>query len=129
MAGSVLLDTVIVIAAFGEEAGIAARMADADAVFVSAVTIGELDFGARRSRRTQDNMARIDRLVARTRVLECDAQVARLYGEIKHRLAEKGTPNPTNDMWIAATARRWRLDLATRDDHFDHVQDLSVVRW
>jgi tRNA(fMet)-specific endonuclease VapC len=129
MAGSFLLDTVIVIAAFNQEAAVVAGLADADAVFVSVVTIGELDFGARRSRRPQENIARIDRLVERTRVLECDVQVARHYGEIRHRLAEKGTPIPTNDMWIAATARRWGLTLATRDDHFVYVEDLAVVRW
>jgi tRNA(fMet)-specific endonuclease VapC len=129
MAGSFLLDTVIVIALFNQEGAVVRQLAEADAAFVSVITIGELYFGALRSSRTQENLGRIDRLVERTRTVECDAQVARLYGEIRQRLAERGTPIPTNDMWIAATARRWGLALATRDDHFDHVEDLTVVHW
>ena len=129
MAGDFLLDTVIMIALFNEEEAVFIRLASADAAFASVITIGELYFGARRSRRTRDNTERIDRFVERTEVLDCDAQVARLYGAIKNRLREKGTPIPDNDIWIAATAQRWDLRLATRDDHFGHVDDLLVERW
>jgi tRNA(fMet)-specific endonuclease VapC len=51
MSGSVLLDTNIVIAIFAEEPPVLERMAAAEEVFVPAVALGELYYGARHPRR------------------------------------------------------------------------------
>ncbi|MEO1367025.1 MAG: PIN domain-containing protein [Acidobacteriota bacterium] len=44
-------------------------------------------------------------------------------------MRQRGRPIPENDMWIAASALQHNLALATRDSHFQTVEDLSVVRW
>ncbi len=62
-------------------------------------------------------------------MLVCDEGVARFYSEVKDDLRRKGRPVPENDVWIAATALRHDLALATRDSHFEHVDKLRVERW
>ncbi len=62
-------------------------------------------------------------------MLVCDEETARFYGVVKHSLLRKGRPIPENDMWIAASAWQHGLTVATRDGHFDFVDDLSVEHW
>jgi tRNA(fMet)-specific endonuclease VapC len=118
MSGRYLLDTNIIIALFADEASVRTKLAQADEVFIPSIAIGELYYGARKSGRTQDNLARVDELVANSAVLGCDAETARRYGEVKNGLRIKGRPLPENDIWIAALALQYNLTLVTRDAHF-----------
>ncbi|MBH8563731.1 type II toxin-antitoxin system VapC family toxin [Nostoc sp. CENA67] len=118
MSGRYLLYTNIIIALFADEAVIKNNLAQADEVFISSIAIGELCYGARKSGRPQENLARVDELVANSTVLGCDAETARQYGEIKNKLRLKGRPLPENDIWIAALALQYGLTLVTRDGHF-----------
>ncbi|HLG30750.1 MAG TPA: type II toxin-antitoxin system VapC family toxin, partial [Candidatus Brocadiales bacterium] len=102
MNGRLLLDTNIIIALFAGDLTVHEHMANATEVFISAVTIGELYFGAYKSTKVQENLTRIDEFVLSNRVLSCDADTAKRYGGIKNHLKEKGQPIPENDIWIAA---------------------------
>jgi len=128
MSGRVLLDTNVVIRLFEQDQSIAEALRRADEVFVPSIVLGELYFGARKSGRVQDNLARIDELATSTTVLGIDTETARLYGEMKNRLREKGRPIPENDIWIAAVARQYGLTLLTRDEHFTEVEGLQIER-
>ena len=129
MNGRCLLDTNIIIALFAEEVSVKTRLTQAAEVFVSSVAIGELCFGARKSWRVQENLARIDEFAANNVVLGCDIETAQRYGEIKNALQRKGRPIPENDMWIAAIALQHDLVLITRDAHFKEVDGLKVAIW
>jgi tRNA(fMet)-specific endonuclease VapC len=129
MSGRYLLDTNIIIALFADEASVRTKLAQADEVFIPSIAIGELYYGARKSGRTQDNLARVDELVANSAVLGCDAETARRYGEVKNGLRLKGRPLPENDIWIAALALQHNLTLVTRDAHFQEVENLQAVTW
>ena len=59
--------------------------------------------------------------------LPIDGDVARIYGEILADLRSKGTPLPTNDMWIAAAAARAGVSLLTFDEHFRHIARVGTV--
>ena len=59
----------------------------------------------------------------------CDEETARHYGIIKFALLRKGRPILENDIWIAASAWQHRLTVATRDGHFDYVDDLPLEHW
>jgi len=59
-------------------------------------------------------------------VLDCDAKVARRYGEVKNMLRKRGRPIPENDIWIAAIALENNLTLVSRDDHFLEVDGLKL---
>ena len=62
--GRFLLDTNIVIAIFAEEPAVLNRAVAAEEVFVPAVALGELYYGARKSERAEINIARIDEFAA-----------------------------------------------------------------
>jgi tRNA(fMet)-specific endonuclease VapC len=129
MSGRYLLDSNIIIALFADEVAIKDSLAKAEEVFVPSIAIGELYFGARKSVRTRDNLARIDEFAANNVVLGCDTDTARRYGEIKAGLRLKGNPLPENDIWIAAIALQHGLTMITRDTHFNEIENLKVVVW
>lgn len=68
-------------------------------------------------------------MVAATPVLTCDLQMARHYALLKMHLRVKGKPIPENDLWIAALAKQHDLILATYDNHFREIDDLTTVAW
>ena len=127
--GRVLLDTNILIALLAEEAVVVRHVQDAEAVYVPAIALGELYYGARKSARAAQNVERVATLAGASAVLACDSATAAVYGELKAALRAKGTPIPENDLWIAALANQHRLTLASRDEHFDVVPGMVRVGW
>jgi len=101
----------------------------ADELFVPAVVLGELRYGARKSRQAQVNLDRINDFEAVASVLPVSAATAERYGIIKAALRAKGRPFPENDIWIAAVAVQHGLPVASRDEHFREVNGLELARW
>ncbi len=129
MAGSDrLLDTVIIVRYLNNDASITQKMAGIT-VYVSAITVGELYWGAYNSGQVQSNLATINNFIPTVTVLDCDSDTANWYGQIKRQLRVKGRPIPENDTWIAATAMQYGLVLATRDAHFNEVDKLTIEMW
>ncbi|MBI1822325.1 MAG: type II toxin-antitoxin system VapC family toxin [Nitrospirae bacterium] len=129
MSGRYLLDTNIIIALFSEDPKIHKHITNPLEIFIPAIAIGELYFGAYKSGRMKENHARIDEFARSSTVLSCDTETAKRYGDIKNRLKEKGRPIPENDLWIAAIAQQYDLTLVSRDTHFDNVEELQVEVW
>ncbi|RMG56201.1 MAG: type II toxin-antitoxin system VapC family toxin [Acidobacteria bacterium] len=129
MSGKYLLDTSVIIALFADDAAVKDNLAKADEIFIPCIAVGELYYGAWKSARIRENVARIDEFAADNVVLECNSGTARRYGEIKNALREKGRPIPENDIWIAAIALQHDLTVATRDTHFGEITDLKVAIW
>lgn len=127
--GNYLLDTNIVIAMVANEAAVQEEIRAAGEVYLAAPVIGELYYGARKSGRTAENVAAIDRLTQRLPRLDCDLETAQCYGILRNQLQRKGRPIPNNDIWIAAIAIQHDLTLVTRDAHFGEVDTLRVQRW
>ena len=101
----------------------------ASEVFVPAIVVAELFFGAAKSGRPAENTAKVEAFAAGRSILPCNLHVAREYGRLRQRLREKGRPIPENDIWIAATATYHELALLTRDRHFREIDDLSTTNW
>ena len=97
--------------------------------FLSAITIGELHFGAEKSERAEANRRKVALLAEQYRVLPLNTETARIYGRIYHQLRAKGRPIPQNDVWIAAVALQHDLTLLTRDVHFKEVDNLPLQSW
>jgi tRNA(fMet)-specific endonuclease VapC len=129
MSGKYLLDTNIIIALFAAESSIIDNLTQANEVFIPSIAVGELYYGARKSGRPQKNLERIEEFVVNNRIIECDANTARQYGDVKDRLRIKGRPLPENDVWIAALALQYGLILVTRDAHFQEVESLQTLSW
>jgi tRNA(fMet)-specific endonuclease VapC len=126
MPGRLLLDTSFVVDLFHGDASARQRVADADEVFLAAVALGELYYGAERATRRHEVLAQINSLAASVTILPCDPETAPHYGVIKHRLRSKGRPLPENDIWIAAVALQHDLAVATRDAHFLDIEGLTI---
>ena len=95
---------------------------------VSAVVIHGLYYGAFKSRRVEQNVARVDAL--QLSVLEFDEEDARQAGQIRAHLASKGTPIGPYDVLIAGQARARELTLVTHNtSEFQRVPGLKVEDW
>jgi tRNA(fMet)-specific endonuclease VapC len=129
VSGKFLLDTNVIIALFAKEPVVHERLSNADEVFVPCIALGEMYFGAYKSLRIKENLARINEFVLNSTVLACDTDTAKKYGDIKNQLKEKGQPLPENDIWIAAVAQQYDLTLITRDTHFHIIENLKIESW
>lgn len=129
MSGSYLLDTNIVIALFADDPAVVGALGSALTTFVPTIVLGELYYGAYRSGRQQANLERVTHFARASALLNCDAETARVYGEVKQRLSDRGRPIPENDVWIAALAQQHGLTLVTRDSHFSEVETMTIERW
>ena len=124
MAGSVLLDSDVAIQLLRGDDALRRRLAGTR-VFLSAIGLGELYFGAAKSARVEANLKAVDSLAATASVIACDQETALHYGQLKGRLKAAGRLIPENDIWIAATAIQHGLTLLSRDRHFDEVDGLE----
>src|SRR5215210_8439322 len=125
MSGKYLLDTNIVIALFANDRLVVEQIEDAEEVFVPSIVIGELYYGARKSGRARENVARVDLFAEANIILICDTETCRWYGVVKDLLSQKGSLIPENDVWIAALALRHGLILVTRDSNFSELTNLK----
>jgi len=91
------------------------------AVHVSAVTVGEIEYGlrilpyGRRRLQLKEKFEQFIALAFVQRVLGYDEAAARLYGEIMGLRKELGRPMSVPDGQIAAIARSHGLSVATRN--------------
>lgn len=129
MNGRFLLDTNIVVGVFADDPAIRRRLEQREEVLLSVVVLGELYFGARKSRQIDENVRRIHRLLAESVVVACDVGTAYEYGMVRSELRLKGRPIPENDIWLAAPARQHNLTLVSRDRHFSQVDRLKWEQW
>lgn len=60
-------------------------------------------------------------------VLDVDLHVAERYSQIYADLRGSGTPVPTNDMWIAATASANGMTVLTFDGHFNSIPQVPSL--
>lgn len=117
-----LLDTSVLIA---HESG---RRLDVESLpeqsAVSVVTIGELHAGVLAAADTATRARRLATLDAVSVIepLPITAEAARRWSELRVRLAELGRRAKVNDLWIAAVALANGMDVVTRDDDFDAIE-------
>lgn len=98
-------------------------------VYVSAVTIGELAYGAMRAARPAHELAQVGRLTNHMTVIPVDGRAAFEYGVIKSQLAARGELLEDNDLFIAAVALSRDLTLVTHDRGFSRIQNLKTEDW
>lgn len=101
----------------------------ADWIGIPTVTMGELRTGFLLGGRRERNEAELDEFLVNpvVEVLEVDAEASRHYAEIVADLRRAGTPVPTNDIWIAATAARHGATVLTCDEHFERIARVGAV--
>lgn len=99
-------------------------------VGMSAITWGELLYGAYHSSDARGSMAKLTRLQAGIPALPLPLEAADHYGQIRANLAARGLLIGANDLWIAAHARAADLTLVTNNEReFRRVPGLKVENW
>ncbi len=109
-----------------EEAAQALR--EADEIYLNPVVLGELYAGFAKGGREKKNRDILREFLAspRVQVAGIDEETAERYAAIITYLWRKGTPLPTNDLWIAATAMQYGLKLITTDTHYRNMPQIIV---
>jgi tRNA(fMet)-specific endonuclease VapC len=102
---------------------------EAELVGINVVVIGELLGGFRAGSKENINRRELDLFLDSPRVelFLVDDETAEYYAKVFDDLKRKGTPIPSNDMWIAASAIQHCLWLATKDEHFRSVDGLLLL--
>ncbi len=127
MAGKYALYTNIIIRLFAGDKAVLDWVAGVSELYVPCIVLGELYYGAQKSRNVDVNTAKIVELSSRVKILPCNAETARHYGRIKKMLRTKGKPIPENDIWIGSLARQHNLSLVTSDTHFKEIEGMKLT--
>ena len=105
--------------------------ANGDSVGLSAVTVSELEFGARNSDNYEREIAAVHKILTPFEVHDYDAVLCpQHYGRVRHELEAKGKSIGAMDLLIAAQALALRGTLVTNNEaHFSRIEGLKVVNW
>lgn len=125
----ILLDTSAYSAFMRNHRGVVASVQRAFRIFVTPIVLGELQSGFLRGSRAEENRHLLGEFLASTRVekLILDDETSLRYAEILHSLRQAGTPIPTNDIWIAASAMQHGLYVLTTDAHFEKITKVTAI--
>ena len=116
----VLLDTSGYSALFRGDEHVKAILQEAGEVALTPVILGELLAGFSGGRFETRNRDLLKEFLAtpRVRVYPIDGETSERYAAVWLHLRQQGTPIPTNDLWIAASAMQHGLKVLTADRHF-----------
>jgi len=126
---ALILDTNALSAVADGEASVLELVGGADRVAVPVIVLGEYRFGIAQSRHRVSYEGWLRQWTAVVEILDIDDRSTHSYSTISLELKRKGTPIPTNDLWIAALCRQHSLPLLSRDKHFDSVPGLRRLGW
>ncbi|MBI4823820.1 MAG: type II toxin-antitoxin system VapC family toxin [Nitrospirae bacterium] len=92
----------------------------ADEIFLNPVILGELLAGFMMGKSEKKNRAILEEFLSspRVKVVAIDEETSERYAVIINHLRKKGTPIPTNDLWISASAMQHGLKVVTTDNHY-----------
>ncbi len=100
-----------------------------DGIGVSAVTVGELYFGVRKSG-SRRNLLALEKFLSPLVVADYGRDAATAYGELRAALAKKGTPIGPLDTQIAAHALALGVILVSNNlREFKRVPKLRLENW
>lgn len=99
-------------------------------VGIPSITIAELEYGAYKSQRREQNQAALKQFLDPLAIVPFDEAAARAYGKIRGQLEQQGTVIGSMDMLIAAQAQSLRLALVTNNvREFSRIANLVLENW
>ena len=124
----VMLDTNAYAALLSGDNSVRETLASASEILVPVFVVGELEAGFRGGTRYAENLSSFQRFLMKSgvRMVLCGHETARIYGEVKDSLKRAGSPVPTNDIWIAASAIEHAAILVTYDRHFASIRQVRL---
>jgi tRNA(fMet)-specific endonuclease VapC len=99
-------------------------------IVISAITLGELQFGACKSIHRASVVGQIEKTLQDIQVADLGQDAAEAYGEIRAALQKQGALISSNDLWIASHAVSLGVTLVTNNEReFRRVAGLTVENW
>ncbi|MCL2193051.1 MAG: type II toxin-antitoxin system VapC family toxin [Treponema sp.] len=101
-----------------------------DGLFISTITLSELEFGIENSGYKEKNRMALLGFLAIMGIKRFDENAAREYGIVKKDLKDKGCLIGPMDMLIGAHAKSQNMTLVTNNaDEFSRIKELAVENW
>jgi predicted nucleic acid-binding protein len=124
----VLLDTSAYSAFVRGHVAVREAVAEAEEVFLNPIVLGELRSGFDRGNYRSQNYDLLQQFLSSPRagIVDITDETAARYAPIRNELRAAGTPLPTNDVWIAASAMEHGLRLLTTDTHYRAIRQVIV---
>ena len=102
----------------------------ADPKAISVITYGELVYGAEKSQKISQNLAKVHRIREIFPVIELSCSIMDTFGSLKAELSRNGEMVDDFDLIIAATAiTRGYSVVSNNEKHFSKIHDLSLENW
>lgn len=99
-------------------------------IFISALTVAELEYGVRKSSRPDRNQIALTDFLEPFAIFDFDSMAAIEYGTIRYDLEKRGMPIGSLDLLIAAHAKSLNLILVTNNEsEFRRVANITVENW
>lgn len=101
----------------------------AEWIGISSIVVGELWVGFLLGGRVEQNQKDLAEFLSHPVVEELlvDHEIGLIYAEIVAALRKAGTPLPSNDIWIAASAARAGATVLTYDPHFSAIERIGAL--
>ena len=127
----ILLDTDVCIEILrGNKVVIEKRLRCDERVAICFMTVGELFYGAERSKYKLKNLSLVDEFILSIDIINTDFEILRKFGELKSNLYEKNFMLPDADVLIASTVLTKCSKLITGNvKHFNRFENLVVENW
>lgn len=127
----ILLDTDTCIEILrGNQEVIDRRLEADDHVAISFMTVGELYYGAEKSKNRIKNRQIVEEFILSIDIINTDISILKQFGALKAELGLKGHPLADADVLIAATCLSKCNKLITGNvKHFDRIESLDIENW
>jgi len=101
-----------------------------DPKVISVVTYGELIYGAEKSERRTENLAKIHRMAEIFPVIDISKPIMDTFGAVKADLERKGNMVDDFDLMIASTAMTMGYCIVTNNlKHYCLIPGIDCVNW
>ena len=126
-----LLDTDIIVFFLRNKKGIGERLArlNSNDLYVSEVTVAELEYGNQCSGRYAENSELVNKFLSMVNVVPFSVSVRR-YASERYRLRNNGTPIADFDLLIGCAAVEKELVMVTNNvAHFSRIEGIAIENW
>ena len=101
-----------------------------DPIKISAVTLMELYYGAYKSKRVANNLAKIKTIENTLEIISISRELVEIFGILKSNLEKAGKPLDDFDLILASTAMTHNLTIVTHNEkHFRRIDGLKIENW
>ena len=103
--------------------------AKTDRIAITIITVYEIMKGAYLSSKRENNLEDVKEAISNMQILDLSPQACEEASRIFCSLKESGKMISEFDILIAAIAKTNGEDILTRDQHFESIKGIDVIRW